>query len=223
MTRRAVLAEFAGTCLLLYVVVGSGLTLDRLDADPAGGLFFHALAVGLVLAVLIVLFAAVSGAHFNPAVTLAVWRRHGLDSPTAIRYVSAQVAGAVLGVALAHLTFEQGIFSVSTTSRVGWGPMAAEMIGTLVLVLVIVHLVDQDKRSWIGPAVGAWVAVMVFSSSSAGFLNPAVTLARTLTDSYTGIAPSSTPGFIVAQVLGAVLAVVVATRLSPIPEPKGTS
>lgn len=97
MTRRAVAAECAGTGLLLYVVVGSGLTVDRLNAEPASGLFFHALAVGLVLTVLIVLFAAVSGAHFNPAVTLAVWRRHDLDALTAVRYVSAQVAGGVVG------------------------------------------------------------------------------------------------------------------------------
>lgn len=128
-----------------------------------------------------------------------------------------------MGVALAHLSFEKGIYTASSTSRVGWGPMTAELVGTLVLVLVILYLIDQEKRPWIGPVVGAWVAVMVFSASSAGFLNPAVTLARTLTDSYTGIAPSSTPGFIAAQVLGAVLAVVVSTRFDSIPELKGAS
>lgn len=197
MTRRDVSAEFVGTGLLLYVVVGSGLTLDRLDGDPTAGLFFHAVAVGLGLAVLIVLFAVVSGAHFNPAVTLAVWRRRGIDGVAALQYVAAQTAGGVVGVALAHLTFDRGLFLVSGTSRVGWGPMG------------------------IGPAVGGWVAAMIFASSSAGFLNPAVTLARTLTDSYTGIAPSSAPGFIAAQLLGAVLAVVVSTRLVSAPEPKG--
>lgn len=129
MTRQAVGAEFAGTGLLLYVVVGSGLAVGHLGTDAASGLFFHAVVVGLALAVLIVLFAAVSGAHFNPAVTLAMWRRGTTGGPLAVRYVIAQLLGAVAGVLLAHLSFSETAVSLATTPRTGWGPVVAELIG----------------------------------------------------------------------------------------------
>lgn len=221
MNGQALGAEFLGTGLLLYVVVGSGLAIQRLDADPANGLFFHAAAVGLALTVLIVMFAAVSGAHFNPAVTLAVWLRGRIDGATAGWYLLGQFAGALVGVALAHVAFGEPLFSIAGTERAGWGVLSAELIGTLVLVLLILTLIDQNKTAWIGPTVGAWVATMVFSGSSTGFLNPAVTVSRTLTDSYTGIAPASMPGFVVAQLLGAVLALVASVFFTPVPEPKG--
>lgn len=222
MKRRAVGAEFFGTGLLLYVVVGSGLTLGDLGAGAAAGLFFHAVAVGAALAVLIVLFSATSGSHFNPAVTLAFWRAGRIDASMASAYVAAQVAGAIAGVAVAHLSFGESVFRIAATARAGWGLVTAELVGTLVLVLLILVLVEQDKARLVGPAVGAWVAAMVFSTSSTGFLNPAVTVARAVTDSYTGIAPVNVPGFVVAQIVAGLVAVAAFGRLVPSPESKGT-
>ncbi len=187
----------------------------------AAGLFFHAVAVGAGLAVLIVLFLSVSGSHFNPAVTLAMWRAGRLEGSTATRYAVAPVTGAVVGVWLAHVSFGEPVFSVASTVRTGWGPVVSELVGTLVLVLLIFVLVDQDRRGWIGPGVGAWVAAVV-STSSTGFLNPAVTIARAFTDSYTGISPAGVPGFIAAQLVGGLLAVVILSRLRPVPEMKET-
>jgi arsenate reductase len=221
MSRRAVVGEFVGTGLLLFVVVGSGLTVGDVGTGTAD-LFFHAVAVGAALAVLIVLFAATSGSHFNPAVTLAMWRAGRISTSTGFGYAIAQVAGAIVGVAVAHLSFGEPVFTVSGTVRPGWGPLAAELVGTLVLVLLVLGLVEQDNGGLVGPAVGTWVTVMVFSTSSTGFLNPAVTVARAVSDSYTGIAPVSVPGFVIAQVVGGLIAVAASASLAKRPELKGT-
>jgi glycerol uptake facilitator-like aquaporin len=182
MIGKATTAEFVGTALLAWVVAGSGLTVERLGSDGAGQLFFHAIAVGLGLAVLIALWSTTSGAHFNPAVTFAFWRRRTVDGTTALGYLLAQVTGAVAGVVLALLTFSGVNPSISSTDRGGWGPLLAELVGTLILVLVILALTDQARSSGVPAAVGAWVATMVFSSVSTGFLNPALTLARMFSD-----------------------------------------
>jgi glycerol uptake facilitator-like aquaporin len=208
---RAAFAEALGTAALLYVVVGSGIAVDRLGGDPAGGLFFHAAAVGLGLAALIAGMADVSGAHFNPAVTLAFWRRGDVKGRTAGGYVVAQIVGGLAGVAAAHLAFDTAIVSIATSGRGGFGRLVSEAIGTFWLVLIIIRLTDL-RPAWVPAAVGGWVATMVFSTASTGFLNPAVTLARMLTDTYSGIAPSHTMGFIAAQAGGSYLAVAVAGR-----------
>jgi glycerol uptake facilitator-like aquaporin len=220
MIDRAEVSELVGTALLLFVIVGSGVTVQQLGADPAPGLFYHAVAVGLGLAVLIALFSRISGAQFNPAVTLALWRRQSMRGSTAVRYVAAQGVGAVLGLAAALASFGD-IPTVSTSGGLAWGSVLAEYIGTTVLALLIVGAIDQDRLSWIPAMVGGWVMVMVFSSSSTGLLNPAVTLARILTDTYTGIPPATAPVFIAAQLLGAFTAVFLSTRLLARPEPKG--
>jgi glycerol uptake facilitator-like aquaporin len=219
---RSTYAEFGGAVLLLYVVVGSGTVVERLGAEPSDGLFYHAVMVGAGLAVLIAVFGPVSGAHLNPAVTLAVWRRSQMDAVTALRYLIAQMAGAVAGVALASLTFSGRPWSLATTERVGWGPLVAEYVGTMVLVLLILTLTDQRREDWVPITAGAWVATMVFSSASSGFLNPAVTLGRVLTDSYTGIDPLSVPGFLAAQTLGGLTAVLVSPSAKPLATTKGT-
>jgi glycerol uptake facilitator-like aquaporin len=213
-------SEAVGAGLLLYVIAGSGLAVERLGADPADALFFHAIAAGVALGVLIALFANTSGSHFNPAVTLAMWRRGSLSGSTATQYVLAQVVGAFLGVWLALATFGRSM-TISTAETTRWESALSELVGTTVLVLLILGAVDQGRTSWIPGLAGGWVAAMVFSSSSTGFLNPAVTLARSFTDSYTGISPTTAPLYVIAQLTGALIAVFLSTRLLAPPDLKG--
>lgn len=208
-------AEALGTGLLLYIIVGSGIAAETLGVDPGGQLLAHAIAVGLGLAVLIALFQTVSGAHFNPSVTLAFWRDGTVGSGAALRYTAAQLLGAVVGVITANLTFGQAMISMSSTNRTGLGLAVAEGIATFVLVLVILALVRTDRPQAVPAAVGAWVAAIVFATSSTGFANPAVTIARMFTDSYTGIGPSSVLAFLVAQIAAGLAAAAVANQMYP--------
>lgn len=212
---RNVSAEGMGTGLLLYVIVGSGIAAESLSGDHALQLLSHALVVGLALAVLIVLFQPVSGSHFNPSVTLGFWMTRAVGRRTAFVYFVAQVFGGIAGVVLANVTFDLPALAVSTTARDGIGQLAAEAVATFVLVLVILCLVRAGRDAAVPAAVGAWVATIVFASSSTGFANPAVTVARTLTDSYTGIAPASVAGFLAAQLLAGLAAALVAPRFDP--------
>jgi glycerol uptake facilitator-like aquaporin len=212
MTTRADVCELVGTGLLLFVIVGSGISVESLGSDPASGLFFHAIAVGLGLAVLTALMAHTSGAQFNPAVSIALWRRRLQTGSTTIRYLAAQTIGAFLGLTLALFTFSDEP-ARSTDQTVSWGVVVAELVGTMVLVLLILAALDRGRSSWIPAMVGGWVAVMIFSSSSTGLLNPAVTIARVFTDSYTGLAPNRALAFVVAQLVGGLTAVLLSTRL----------
>jgi glycerol uptake facilitator-like aquaporin len=212
---REITAEGIGTALFLYVIVGSGIAAQRLGDDAAGQLMAHAVAVGLGLAVLIALFQTVSGSHFNPAVTLAFWRSGAIDGRVATGYGLAQLFGAVAGVAAANYSFGVGMLQASTTDRAGAGLIVAELTSTFVLVLVILALVWTDRSQAVPLAVGAWVAAIVFATSSTGFANPAVTISRVLTDTYTGIAPGSVPGFVIAQLAAGILSVPVAHFLFP--------
>jgi glycerol uptake facilitator-like aquaporin len=220
MIRRAEASELTGTALLVYVIVGSGVVVQRLGADPAPSLFYHSIAVGLGLATLIALFGPTSGAHFNPAVTLSLWRRRIVTGSTALRYATAQGVGAFIGLALALATF--GAWpAILPVEGQRWGAVLAEYVGTTILALIILGAIDQDSLRLIPAMVGAWVAVMIFSSSSTGLMNPAVTLARVFTDTYTGIPFSAAPLFIVAQLLGGLTAVFLSTRLLAPFGPKG--
>jgi glycerol uptake facilitator-like aquaporin len=221
MTTRAAVCELVGTGLLLYAIVGSGMTVDRLGTDPASGLFYHAIAVGLGLAVLIALMSPVSGSQFNPAVSISLWRRRLQTGATTVRYVLAQTIGAFLGLLLALFTFAETP-ARSTDQSVPLGAVVAELVGTMVLVLLILAALDQGRSSWIPAMAGGWVAVMIFSSSSTGFLNPAVTVARVFTDSYTGISPNRVFAFVVAQLVGGLAAVLLWTRLLMPLDMKGT-
>lgn len=213
--RRELAAEAMGTALLLYLIVGSGIAAQKLGTDEAGQLLAHALVVGIGLGVLILLFQSVSGSHFNPSVTLALWRSGTIGGIAAASYVVVQIVGALIGVAAAHATFGEPILAVSSTVRDGLGLIAAEGIATFILVLVILALVRIDRPAAIPAAVGGWVAAIVFATASTGFANPAVTLSRVFTDTFTGIAPPSVWGFVTAQLLAALLAVPVARALYP--------
>ena len=212
---RRLIGEGLGTGLLLYIVVGSGIAAESLGSDPGTQLFTHAVAVGLGLAVLIALFQTVSGSHFNPAVTIALWRTRAIDGGRAVRYVAVQLIGALAGVVAAHATFGLPPLSLAATGRDGWGLALAEGIATFTLVLIIFALARTGRSAAVPVAVGGWVAAVVFATSSTGFANPAVTVARMVTDSYTGIAPASATGFLVAQVVAALVAAALAPALYP--------
>lgn len=210
---RAMVAEGVGTGLLLYVIVGSGIAAEQLGVDPAVQLLSHAVVVGLGLAALIAVFQTVSGSHFNPAVTIAFWRTTSLGGREGFGFIGAQLVGAVAGVALANFTFEIEILDISSNARTGIGLTVAEAVATFVLVLAILMLVRTGRHGAVPAVVGAWVAAIVFATSSTGFANPAVTIGRIFTDSYTGIAPASVAGFLIAQVIAGFAAASVAALL----------
>lgn len=212
-------AEAVGTGLLLYLIVGSGIAAETLGDDRATQLLAHGLAVGLGLGVLVAVFQNVSGSHFNPSVTLAFWRSGAIGSRTAARYATAQIVGALAGLVVAHLSFDVAAVSISVTVRGGPGLILAEAVATFVLVFVILVLVRTGRPGIVPGAVGGWVAAIVFATSSTGFANPAVTIARVFTDSYTGIAPESIVGFLIAQLLAGMVAVPAAVFFFPDPVP----
>lgn len=216
--RSALVAEGLGTGLLLYVIVGSGIAAEQLGVDPGIQLFSHAIAVGLGLASLIAMFQTVSGSHFNPSVTIGFWRTGAIGGRKALSFVGVQLMGAVLGVALANFTFENDILQISTNARTGLGLTVAEAVATFVLVLAILALVRTGRHSAVPAVIGAWVAAIVFATSSTGFANPAVTTGRIFTESYTGIAPASVAAFLIAQVAAGFAAAGVANLLLGVPE-----
>lgn len=211
--RNVLLVEGVGTGLLLYVIVGSGIAAEQLGVDPAVQLFSHAVVVGLGLAALIAVFQTVSGSHFNPAVTIAFWRTTGLGGREGLGLIGAQLIGAVAGVALANFTFEIEVLDIATNARTGIGVTVAEAVATFALVLAILALVRTGRHGAVPAVVGAWVAAIVFATSSTGFANPAVTIGRIFTDTYTGIAPASVAGFLIAQVMAGFAAASVAALI----------
>lgn len=213
---RALLSESIGTALLLAAIVGSGITASAgSPADEGLQLLGAALATGLALGAIIAAFGPISGAHLNPAVSLADQLLHRRGWARTGGYIAAQLAGAVLGVLVANLMFGLPAISVSATGRGGVGLWLGELVATFGLVAVIFLMVRaKASANAIGAAVGAYIAGAHFFTSSTSFANPAVTLARTLSDTYAGIAPADTLPFVLAQFLGGLLAVVTVRALS---------
>ena len=204
---RAVAAELIGTALLLWAIVGSGIVVTH-DGPLVAQLFPHAVVVGLALAAIIVMLGPVSGAHLNPAVTMAAVLLGHLPRTRAAAYVTAQLVGAAIGTVVANLTFGLEPIGLSGRARDGLALAASEVAATLVLVLLIFLMVRAGRQvGAIAAAVGAYIAAAIVFTPSTSFANPAVTLARTLSDTFTGIAPASVPTFVAAQVVGALLAV----------------
>lgn len=203
---RALVAEATGTALLLATVVGSGIMGDRLSGGSVGlALLANSLATGAALVALILTFGPVSGAHFNPAVTLADASQGGLPWNRVPGYVVAQIGGAVAGVVAAHAMFSEPLLMVSTHDRGGIAQIFSEFIATFGLLAVIWGC--SRRRASVTPfAVASYIVAAYWFTSSTSFANPAVTLARTLTNTFAGIAPSSVPGFLVGQIGGAVAA-----------------
>lgn len=209
MTRRHLVAEFIGTALLLSIVVGSGIMGERLSSGSDGlALLANTVATGAGLVVLILVFGPVSGAHFNPVVSLVLWLRRELDAVMAAAYVLAQVAGAVAGVLIAHAMFDEAVLQVSVKARDGAGQFISESVATFGLIATIMGC--SRARPEVTPfAVGLYITSAYWFTASTSFANPAVTLARSLSNTFAGIAPASVPAFIAAQMLGALLALVV--------------
>ncbi|HEX2882303.1 MAG TPA: MIP/aquaporin family protein [Polyangiaceae bacterium] len=201
--RKKLAAEALGTGLLLAVVIGSGIMGERLcGGNVAIALLANTLATGAGLVALILAFGPVSGAHFNPVVSLVDALQGGLPRRGVPRYIAAQIVGAFCGVALAHLMFEEPLFSLSTHVRVGMSQFLSEGVATFGLVFVILMCV-RHRPSVVPFAVGAYITAAYWFTASTSFANPAVTLARAASDTFAGIRPVDAPAFIVAQVLGA--------------------
>jgi glycerol uptake facilitator-like aquaporin len=204
---RAPVAEAIGTALLLAVVVGSGVMAERLAAgNVALALLANSLATGAGLVALILSFAPVSGAHFNPLVTLAAAARGGLPWRQTPAYIGAQLVGAVLGVVLAHRMFGLPALALATKVRDQPGQLLAEAVATFGLVLVV-QVAGRRGAGTAAAAVGGYITAAYWFTASTSFANPAVTAARALTDSFAGIRPADAPGFVLAQGLGAAAAV----------------
>lgn len=203
---RKLVAEGLGTALLLAVVVGSGIMGERLAAgNTAIALLGDALATGAALVVLIWIFGPISGAHFNPAVTLVAVSRRDLSLRTALAYVAVQIGGAALGVWIAHAMFGEPILQISTKARDGGAQAFSEVVATFGLVATILGTVRFRPDST-PVAVGLYITAAYWFTASTSFANPAVTLARSLSDTFAGVAPASAPAFILAQFVGALLA-----------------
>ena len=208
--KREVLAEAIGTALLLAAVVGSGIMAERLCGDNVGlELLANAIATGGALYALIVMFGPISGAHFNPVVTLALAWRGECGRNRVLPFIVAQVVGAILGVWLAHLMFDLSILQASTKVRSGIGVWSAEAVATFGLVLLIVLGVRKQSPG-LPAAVAVYIVGAYWFTASTSFANPAVTIARSLSNTFAGIAPADAPAFIVAQVVGAFLALAAA-------------
>ena len=204
---RRITSELVGTALLLAVVVGSGIMAARLAGGSDGiALLGNSMATGAGLIVLIHIFGPISGAHFNPAVTLAFVIRGETDHRSAATYVGAQLVGAVLGVWMAHVMFAEPVFQISAKLREGPAQGLSEFVATFGLVGTIFG--TQRSRPEFTPiAVGLYITAAYWFTASTSFANPAVTIARSLSDTFAGIAPASAPLFIIGQVAGALMAV----------------
>jgi glycerol uptake facilitator-like aquaporin len=217
--RRAV-AELLGTCLLVAVVVGSGIAAQQLSPGDTGlQLLQNSTATVLGLTVLILVFGPVSGAHFNPVVSVADWflgRRSGsgMTLPELGAYVLAQMAGAIGGSVLANTMFEVGT-SVSGKDRAAGGHLLAEVVATAGLVLLIFSLAATKRGALAAPAVGAYIGAAYWFTSSTAFANPAVTVGRIFSDTFAGIAPGSVPSFIGMQLVGAAVGLGILALLFP--------
>jgi len=212
---RKTAAEAVGTAFLLATVIGSGIMGERLSGDNVAiALLANTLATGAALVALILTFGPISGAHFNPAVTMAEASQGGVRLGEVSFYIVAQIAGAFAGVAAAHLMFNERIFSTSHHARAGSAQIFSEFVATFGLLAVI--WACSRRRPDVTPfAVGAYITAACWFTSSTSFANPAVTLARAASDTFAGIRPADAPGFIAAQLAGAAAATALFRWLVP--------
>lgn len=210
---RRIAAEFIGTAFLLAAVVGSGIMADKLSGGNVGlALLCNAIATGAALYVLITIFGPISGAHFNPAVTAVMRLKKQIETQTAFTYVGAQVLGGIFGVIVAHAMFDQSLLQISTTSRTGIALWTAEFVAAFGLILTILGTV-RFRPDAVPTAVGLYIVSAYWFTASTSFANPAVTIARSLSNTFAGIAPGDVLLFIVAQMLGALAATIIAEWL----------
>ena len=204
---KSYIAEFVGTALLLAIVAGSGIMGDTLsEGNAAVALLGNSIATGAGLYVLIVLLGPISGAHFNPVVSLMFWKLGHLDLKKLITYWACQFSGAIVGIWIAHLMFGLAIMQESAKARTGLGIWASELISTLVLLSVI-RIGDQGSKDKVPMLVALTVTAGYWFTSSTFFANPAVAVARSMTNTFVGIAPLDVPGFVVAEMIAALIIV----------------
>lgn len=214
MLRKKFLGEFIGTALLVATVVGSGAMAQFLTQDVGVQLLINTVATIFMLALLIYIFAGISGSHFNPLVSLAEFFHKRLNGQELLLYIVAQFAGGVLGTVIANIMFGRQAIVASAFIRSGRGIWLGEIVATAGL-LMLIHLLGSQKKSDAAPLVVAgWIGAAYFFTSSTSFANPAVTFARAWTDTFSGIAPQSVPLFIVFQTVGAILGVLIASAFA---------
>ena len=224
MLKRKLVAEGVGTALLLIGVVGSGIMAERLSPTDVGlQLFQNAAATAAVLFAIILMFGPVSGAHFNPAVTVADWALGDFPRRHIAPYIAAQVAGAVVGTMLANLMFDLDAVDWSTKDRSAGHLWLGEVIATAGLVALIFALVRAGRLRYVAGGVAAYIGGAYYFTSSTSFANPAVTVGRMFSDTFAGIEPSSAPMFIVMQIVGLVAAVLLIWFVYPQDKPVGDS
>lgn len=213
--QRALWGEALGSFLLFACVIGSGIMADKLcGGNVAVALLGNTLATGAMLFVLITMLGPVSGAHFNPAVTLIMRLRGEIGTRTGLAYGVAQMAGGVLGVWVAHAMFDLPVWQMATHVRSGPGQWLGEGVATFGLILTILGTV-RHRHVWVPPGVAFYIVAAYWFTSSTSFANPAITIARALSDTFAGIAPASVPGFIAAQIAGALAAHFAAMAVFP--------
>ncbi|MBN9219589.1 MAG: aquaporin family protein [Mesorhizobium sp.] len=215
---RRIVAEALGTAMLVATVVGSGIMADHLTHDTALALLGNTIPTGAILVVLITILGPISGAHFNPAVTLVFALRREIETHTAVAYVLAQIVGGIAGTLLAHAMFELPVLQVSQHVRTGNGQWVAEIVATFGLVFTILAglRARPDSIPWL---VGLYITAAYWFTASTSFANPAVAIARALSNTFAGIRPTDLPGFIVAELLGAIIATALAGWLLATPKP----
>ena len=207
LSRRAV-AEALGTAMLVATVVGSGIMAENLTKDAALALLCNTLPTGAILVVLIAVFGPISGAHFNPAVTLVFWLKREFSTNDALIYVAVQIAGGIAGTMIAHATFGLPLLEASMKVRTGGGQWFAEAVASFGLIATILAGIRFERTSvpWL---VGLYIAAAYWFTASTSFANPAVAIARSLTNTFSGIRPHDLPGFIAAECCGAIVGLVV--------------
>jgi glycerol uptake facilitator-like aquaporin len=211
---RKLVAEFGGTAALVCIVVGSGIMGTNLSNDDGIALLINTVSTVLGLALLILILGPVSGAHFNPAVTLVMFAQRAIELKAAIGYMVAQLLGAIGGAILANVMFDLAAVQISQNARVSTGTLVAEAIATAGLIVVIQVFVARQNANHVAIAVAAWIGSAYFFTASTSFANPAVTIGRTFTDTFAGIAPASILPFVAAQLVGAAIGLATAKALT---------
>ncbi|MGH8912167.1 MAG: MIP/aquaporin family protein [Acidimicrobiia bacterium] len=206
MNGRRLLAEFIGTAVLLAAIVGSGIVVSA-DGSESARLFQHAVVVGAALSAMIFTFESVSGAHFNPSITIADAVLGGMSWRCAIGYLAAQMTGGFVGVGVTNWLFGEKALAIATVERVGVPLAASEALATFGLVVVVFGTARSSNLPAVALAVGTYITAAIFFTSSAAFANPAVTLARVFTSTWAGIAPNGLPAFLAGQAAGTVVAI----------------
>ncbi|NBO26434.1 MAG: aquaporin family protein [Actinobacteria bacterium] len=215
-TAAKLISEFVGMALLACVVVGSGIMGTNLSADPGVALLINTISTIFALAILILILGPISGAHFNPAVTLVSLANKTMQAKEALGYIAVQVAGAITGALVANAMFDLVVIQISQKDRATTGKLIGEVIATAGLIIVIGVLIDRAQTSVIPVVVAGWIGSAYFFTSSTSFANPAITIGRVFSDTFAGIAPSSVLPFIVAQLIGAVIGMFVVKSIAKV-------